>query len=832
MIEALDIHVNGIVQGVGFRPFVYRLAKRYLINGWVLNAQDGVQIHAEGDSKLLDEFVIELSENAPAAAQVKEIELKEVPLQDCKSFEIRFSDSATTQKPTLVSPDMATCDQCLHELFDPTNRRYRYPFINCTDCGPRFTILEKLPYDRPHTSMRDFIMDPLCQAEYDDPSNRRFHAQPNACFDCGPAISFIEAADANKPHDGSAEEFSVDGTIYSRLWGDTQELSDAILSRAVQMLCDGKILAVKGLGGFHLVCDAQNPEAVATLRRRKQREGKPFAVMAASVEDAAKVCFVNEVEELHLRSTQRPIVLLQKRPGVHLVEGLADCLPELGIMLPTTPLQHLLIHDFSLAKAACEQALPSLLVMTSGNIHDEPIVTDDFEACEKLGSIADAIIGNNRAILTRFDDSIIRIIHAGSAGFAQQMIRRARGFAPQPLRFSLAEGKSDKTIFATGPEQKNTFTFLRGAEAYVSQHIGDVERAEIYEAWLATKRRFEELFDLRAQAIACDAHPEYLTSKWAHEQDLPCTEVQHHHAHIASLMAEHDLHDAVCGIAFDGTGYGADGSLWGGEVLIANLKAFERFANFAYVPMPGGAAAIRHPLRMAYGALWAFDLLEHPAAQKALAPLSASVAVFEQMIDQGINTPLTSSVGRLFDAASALLGVCTDPSYEGEAAILLEAAMEGGALEPESAAAEKAMRDDLLAKERYAVAATKNVASPNSTAQDTSVVLLDAAPTFQALLDDLEAGVPIPIIARRFHEAMVSAILMAAELVRAVYDIQIVALSGGVFMNRYLIEHSIQALEQAGFTVVIHRDLPPNDGCISYGQAVVAWAQSFEESES
>ena len=913
MIEALDIQVKGIVQGVGFRPFVYRLAKKYLVNGWVLNAADGVFIHAEAESKLLDEFVIELSENPPAASRVEEVTLKEVPLEDFDSFEIRFSDAGAVEKTTLVSPDLATCDDCARELFSPNDRRFRYPFINCTNCGPRFTIIEKLPYDRTSTSMKDFPMCERCAREYGDPLDRRFHAQPDACFECGPHVSWREheglpgalgAPDADAapaspsvsggaPADADSAGASIPlgalepsapsetQTDVSRetlcaadaiaaplgpvIWGDTREESDAILARAAELLAAGKILAVKGLGGFHLVCDANNADAVALLRARKRREGKAFAVMAATTADVRRVCEVNDAEAAVLEGAQRPIVLLKKRAGAVFAPGLADKLPELGVMLPYTPLQHLLLHDFAEAIARraetggalcgsvdvtrgqvpchirnvtgylspCHKAAaaaPPLLVMTSGNIHDEPIVIDDADAYVKLFAVADAFLGNDRAIRARYDDSVVRVIKAGSAGDAVQFIRRARGFAPLPLALpeAVAEDVSRETsvrsqaILAVGPEQKNTFTLTRDAEAFVSQHIGDMENAETYDAWLAAKDRYEALFEIKPDRLACDLHPEYLASKWAHDESrargLPLTEVQHHHAHIAAVMAEHGLTDAVCGIAFDGTGYGMDGAIWGGEVLLSNLRAFERFANFAYMPMPGGAAAVKHPLRMAYGALWAFDLLEHPGAADALATLGEQADVCEQMIDRGLNTPMTSSVGRLFDAASALLGVCTNPLYEGEPAILLEAAI----TEAASAAT------DASAAERYAIAVVKNTATAESTAQDTSVVLFDAAPTFQALLDDKAAGVPTAVIARRFHDAFVQAILMAAELVRSMYDIATVALSGGVFMNRYLAEYALAALEDAGFTVAVSRDLPPNDGCVSFGQAVVAWAQENE----
>lgn len=839
MKEALFIQVSGIVQGVGFRPFVYRLAREYLITGWVLNATDGVSIHAEGEAKLLDEFVIELSERPPAASKVNQIELKEVPLEGFETFEIRFSDDHEVKRTTLVSPDLATCGDCARELFDPKDRRYRYPFINCTNCGPRFTIIEKLPYDRKSTSMKDFPQCERCAGEYADPLDRRFHAQPNACFECGPQVSWRE-------HEGG----DVTAPLTAARWGATRDESDSIFSRAAELLLDGKVVAVKGLGGFHLVCDARNPAALATLRKRKRREGKAFAVMAGSVDEVRRICAVGEAEASILEGAQRPIVLLRKRDGVPFAPGLADRLPELGVMLPYTPVQHLLMHDFS--KALAERGAGStassdagscdipLLVMTSGNIHDEPIVIDDGDACTKLFAVADAFLGNDRAIRARYDDSVLRVVRAGEAGEAVQFIRRARGYSPLPIPLpEKCVGDSGTgrrpSLFAVGPEQKNTFTLTRDAEAFTSQHIGDMENAETFDAWLWAKDRYETLFEVTPTCVVCDRHPEYLTSKWAHDQSLPVVEVQHHQAHIAAVMGEHQLEGPVCGIAFDGTGYGMDGAIWGGEVLLSNLTAFERFANFAYVPLPGGAAAVKHPLRMAYGVLWVFDLLDHPGAAGALQALGQQADICAQMIDRGLNTPVTSSVGRLFDAASALLDICTEPLYEGEPAIFLEAAMGGSSADPrwgtdgvaeESAGGDAVPADEDEAAARYAIAITKNTATTDSTAQDTSVVLLDAAATFRALLDDRVAGVPVATISRRFHDAFIRAIVQIAELVRDVYDIGTVALSGGVFMNRYLTEQVLAALEFHGFTVAVNRDLPPNDGCVSFGQAVVAWASN------
>lgn len=803
MREAFDINVHGIVQGVGFRPFVYRIAHDEGIKGWVLNGVGGVQIHAEGDQSALGRFVRRLSDEAPAAAQVREIGIDEGIDEGFDDFSIRASDQAEAQTTTLVSPDLGMCAQCEAELLDPADRRYHYPFINCTNCGPRFTIINSLPYDRPRTSMGSFEMCPDCAREYADPANRRFHAQPDACFTCGPHISWQET------HDTKIE------------WGDTLEKSDAIIDRAAAWLADGRILAVKGLGGFHLVCDATNAQAIATLRERKRRPNKPFAVMVGSLDEARTYCQVSDAEAKLMEGPVRPIVLLHKRRDASITAGLADGLDELGLMLPSTPLQRLLID-----------AAGTPLVMTSGNVHGEPIQTDDGQALYALGDIADAFVGNNRPIVERFDDSVVRVLTFDGED-ALQVIRRARGYAPRPVKLETPDASGDTSspsgtapvVFACGPEQKNTFTLLRGSEAFVSQHIGDMENADTYDAWLAGKAAYERLFDAKPQVIACDMHPEYLTDKWAAEQHetagTPLVKVQHHHAHIVSAMAENGLDEAVCGIAFDGTGYGYDGAIWGGEVLLANRRDYERFANLAYMPMPGGAAAIEHPLRMAYGLLWSLDLLDHPGAAQAIGALGSQADVCRQMIEQGINTPMTSSMGRLLDAISALLGVCTEPTYEGEAAIALEGAIGGWT---HGWNLHEGLDDD-ASMDAYHFAMLKNSATAESTAMDTSVVLLDPEPLVHAVLDDIATGVPTATISRRVHDAVVEVVVQAAQLVNAAYGISKTVLAGGVFMNRYIVEHATVALRAAGMTVVLNKDLPPNDGGVSYGEAACAAAR-------
>lgn len=825
--EALDITVKGVVQGVGFRPFVFRCAQRFHLTGWVLNALDGVTIHVEGAQNDLDCFAIALVQEAPEAANVKELELNEAPVEGFEEFEIRFSDDAEANETTLVSPDLATCDACVAELFDPENRRYHYPFINCTNCGPRFTIIDELPYDREHTSMKEFTMDEPCQTEYDDPMDRRFHAQPNACFNCGPRLGWIDV-EGMLPNE--VQQLSID----SLDWAFTSEDSDEFVDDCVKLLKAGKIVAVKGLGGYHLVCDALNAEALSALRERKHRYGKAFAVMAHSTEQARAYALISEAEAMQLESSARPIVLLRKRSDVELPLDLAGDLPELGIMLPATPLQHLIARAFD-----------GLLVMTSGNVHDDPIVIEEHEAFEQLAGIADAFLVNNRAIIERFDDSVVRVLEPAGVDPVVQVIRRARGLAPAPVKLPAQVhelGEESPELLAVGSELKNTFTITRGEEAFVSQHLGDMEHVASFDNWLETKDLYEKLFHLQPTKLACDLHPEYVLSKWARtqasERDLPLTEVQHHHAHVVAAMAENELEGPVCGIAFDGTGYGVDGAIWGGEVLLSNLTTFERFINVAYFPLPGGTQAIHHTDRCAYGVLWAFDLLEHPFAQAFFADQEQETELMTKMIEGGINTPFTSSMGRLFDAASALLGICNEPRYEGEGAILLEAEITKD-LGPDAAAelktllaeAEKTTSTlaqeavdptaELDAVERYQFGLIKNTATEQSTAQDTSVLLLDPASVFEALLDDLQAGVDKALIARRFHEAVVRAILTAAETVRALYDINIVTLSGGVFMNRYLTERALSDLQAAGFTIALNRELPPNDASVSYGQAVI-----------
>lgn len=810
----VHIHVTGIVQGVGMRPFVYREAMAHGICGWVLNAGDGVHIEAHAPADALDAFVAALSEHAPAAARIEYVEVVDLAANgwdaaDEQGFRIVASQDQTAHT-TLVSPDIATCDDCLRELFDPADRRYHYPFINCTNCGPRFTIIRSLPYDRAATSMDRFPMCPACAAEYADPLDRRFHAQPDACFDCGPHITWREAVNGDACGNSSA----------TPAVGTTREASDAIIERCVELLASGGIVAIKGLGGFHLSCDSANEQAVAELRRRKRRSNKPLAVMVRSLADTERLCHIDDAERDLLAGSIRPIVLLRRRAvcgndgdssdALVLAPSVARDLPELGVMLPYTPLQHLLL-------AAAENCGMRALVMTSGNLSEEPIETDDDLAWEHLvaAGIADALIGNDRAILSRYDDSVVRVVDG-----AIMPVRRARGYAPQPLPLPALDG-APSCVLACGPQQKATIALTREgtngeATCFVSQHIGDVENGGTFDAWNAARTRLEDLFDLAPAALACDVHPSYLSGQWAREQarkcNLPLVEVQHHHAHIASVMAEaiaagQLTTDArVLGIAFDGTGAGTDGTIWGGEFLVASLGGFERAAHLRTWALPGGAASVRDARRNAFALLSELGLLEHPGAARLLDGLDEQTrSVTATMIERGINSPRTSSMGRLFDAAAAILGICDKATYEGEPAIELEAAA-WRALSSESACP------------------TGNIAgfSVTESSRPDACHVLNSRSLIEALLEGIRAGVPAGRLALDFHIAIARSSARIAREICAREGIDTVALSGGVFMNRLLLQLLTRELKSMGLTVLVPHSVPVNDGCIAYGQAAVA----------
>lgn len=807
----VHIHVTGIVQGVGMRPFVYREAMAHGICGWVLNAGDGVHIEAHALADALDAFVAALSEHAPAAARVERVDIADLEpggwsAADEQGFHIVASQDQTAHT-TLVSPDIATCDDCLRELFDPADRRYHYPFINCTNCGPRFTIIRSLPYDRAATSMDCFPMCPECAAEYGDPLDRRFHAQPDACFDCGPHITWREAAG----------DMELGGSGATPAVGSTRETSDAIIDRCVELLASGGIVAIKGLGGFHLACNAANEQAVVELRRRKRRSNKPLAVMVRSLADTERLCHVDDAERGVLAGSIRPIVLLRRcavgegdsPDALTLAPSVAHDLPELGVMLPYTPLQHLLL-------AAAEVRGLHALVMTSGNLSEEPIETDDGLAWEHLvaAGIADALLGNDRAILSRYDDSVVRVV-----GGVVMPVRRARGYAPQPLTLPTLDAVAP-CVLACGPQQKATIALTREgtngeATCFVSQHIGDVENGETFDAWNAARTRLEALFDLTPAALACDLHPSYLSSQWAREQarkcNLPLIEIQHHHAHIASVMAEaiaagQLTTDArVLGIAFDGTGAGTDGTIWGGEFLVAGLADFERAAHLRTWALPGGAASVRDARRNAFALLSELGLLEHPGAAGLLGTLDEQTrSITTTMIERNINSPRTSSMGRLFDAAAAVLGICGQATYEGEPAIELEAAAW-------RALGGKPVRLD------------GNHTGVFTPADDSPI--LDPQPLIETLLNGIEAGAPADRLALGFHIAITHATTHIAYEICDREGLDAVALSGGVFMNRLLLKLLTHELKDAGLAVLVPHTVPVNDGCIAYGQAAIARAR-------
>ena len=749
--------MRGVVQGVGFRPFVYRLAHEHNLKGWVRNTSGNVEITVEGDEESLKNFLTDLEAKAPPLARIEKVEATFHPPKGYTKFEIRESLSQE-EKYQLVSPDIATCEDCRREIFSPTDRRYRYPFTNCTNCGPRFTIIEDIPYDRPKTTMRKFQMCPQCQQEYDDPLDRRFHAQPNACPKCGPSLALVNSN------------------------GNPVECNDAIKA-ASDLLKAGRILALRGLGGFQLACDATNEEAINLLRNRKRRPSKPLAVMVATLDDIERHCLVSPEERKLLNSPECPIVLLKWQPrSSNISPAVAPNLRYLGIMLPYTPLHHLLLR---------ESGLP--LVMTSGNLSEEPIAKDNDEALRRLGGIANYFLLHNRDIFARYDDSVYMV-----EGMPQA-IRRARGYAPYPISLPFRS----KQILACGAELKNTFCLTKEEHAFLSQHIGDMENEETLEHFENTIELYKKLFRTAPEAIAYDMHPEYLATKYALQagaaQGLSLIPVQHHHAHIVSCLVENGVKGPVIGIAFDGAGYGTDGTIWGGEFLLADWCSFQRAGHLEYVPLLGGVAAIKKPYRMALSYL--YTLLGEDLSLEGL-PISklhpATLSLLQQQLTRRINCPLTSSAGRLFDAVSALAGVREEIDYEAQAAIELE----------------------MLAPDEMGEFEGKSYPFSISEHQGTKVVKLGEL--FYAVVQDVKAQVPIPIISLKFHNTVAQMILEMCKLIAGETGITQVALSGGVFQNRLLLRLATAALQREGFSVLTHHLVPCNDGGISLGQAVIA----------
>lgn len=751
--QGLKVHIQGVVQGVGFRPFIYNLAIAHHITGWVRNTSQGVEIQVTSDPENLAAFLQAIQTQHPPLARIDHLTSERIHPSDVSSFSILSSQSQPDDFVP-IPPDISTCDDCRRELFDPANRRFRYPFINCTNCGPRFTIIQDIPYDRPLTTMAGFPMCPDCQQEYDDPTNRRFHAQPVACPACGPQLVFRSR--------NRVPKYKEDALQVARQW-----------------LQEGKILAVKGLGGYHLACDASNPRAVAELRSRKRRSQKPFAVMAFDLASIEKYCQIDPVEQDLLLSPQHPVVLLDARPDTCLAPGIAPHQNTLGFLLPYTPLHSLLLEP--------SPGFPEILVMTSGNFSEEPIAYEDEDALDRLSNLADGFLSHNRPIHIRTDDSVLRIV-AGSPYF----IRRSRGYAPDAIPLP----RSSPPLLAVGAELKNTTCLARDRYGFLSHYIGDMENYETYRSFEDGIRHFEHLFHTQPQAIVCDLHPEYLATRYAIEraaqENLPLIAVQHHHAHLTACLADNGwaTDEPVIGLTFDGTGYGSDGAIWGGEVLFGGYSGYDRAYHLKYVPLPGGNSAIRKPARMALAHLWAANLPWEPDLPPVQHLCADEQTTLKTQLEHRLNAPLTSSMGRWFDAVSALIGFCQTATYEGQAAIEMEA-----------------------------------VVDPNETGfypLPLTEGIIDPGGLLAALLQDYRAGISIPCLAARFHNSLTRLALDACLSLRSLHGCQTVALSGGVWQNRVLLTKTRRELSQAGFRVLIHRQFPPNDGGVAIGQVMAA----------
>ena len=758
-MKRAEIGITGIVQGIGFRPFIYNLAQKHLIRGWVLNNEKGVLIDAESEDGNLDRFIQDIPKLAPPLARIESFEVKYLEPLGYSTFEIRKSEEAQ-DKFVLISPDVATCDQCLSELFSPKNFRYRFPFVNCTLCGPRFTIIQDIPYDRRKTTMAPFIMCPVCQKEYEDPLDRRFHAQPNACPACGPSLHL---------EDREGKEVSGDPIV-----------------KTLDLLSKGRIVAIKGLGGFHLACDAKNQDAVSSLRSRKFREDKPFAVMCQNIDEVKEHCEVNEEEEKLLLSVERPILILRRRGNSPIAHAVAPYQDTLGVMLPYSPLHHLLLNGPL-----------KTLVMTSGNVSDEPISYKNEEAFRRLSNIADYFLFHNREIHMRCDDSVTRIFDG-----KPYILRRSRGYVPFPIKLSFPL----EMILACGGELKNTFCLTRGQYAFLSHHIGDLENLETLTSFEEGIEHFKRLFYIEPKAVVYDLHPDYLSTQYALSiPDIPKIGVQHHHAHIVSAMAENGIDGDVIGVSLDGTGFGLDGAVWGGEFIKANLRDFDRLAHLKKVPMPGGSMAIKEPWRMAM--VYLFDAFEEEATKLKIDLMKRidfqKWEILKQAIKKKVNTPLTSSMGRLFDAVSSLLSIRDEVHYEGQAAIEME------------------MMADHGVKEEY----------PFRKHEDEGSMVIDSTELIRGVVRDLTDGLPASKISGKFHRTIFRMIVETCETIRSKKKLNEVVLSGGVFQNLFLLSLVTEELKRSGFDVYTHHLVPPNDGGISLGQAVIAHMKLFEGSD-
>jgi hydrogenase maturation protein HypF len=770
----LKIVSHGAVQGVGFRPFVYRLATEMKLQGWISNSAQGVFIEVEGAKEVLDRFLLRLQKEIPPRAFIQSLEFSFLDPIGFKKFEIRASD-ATGAKTTIILPDIATCPDCLKEIFSPSNRRYLYPFTNCTNCGPRFSIIEALPYDRPNTSMKKFEMCPECRTEYENPLDRRFHAQPNACPKCGPQLQLWDTGGKK-----SAKQH------------------DALL-QAANAIEAGKIVAVKGIGGFHLMTDARNDEAINRLRERKHREEKPFALMFPSLKMVKQVCKVSDLEERLLMSPESPIVLIERitnqseiqNPKSEIASSVAPNNPYLGCMLPYSPLHHILMGQLGFP-----------VVATSGNLSDEPICTDEYEALERLHGIADVYLVHDRPIVRHVDDSIVRVMMG-----RELVIRRARGYAPLPITVKTQHAVS---LLAVGAHLKNTIALTSDSNVFISQHIGDLETKESLDAFHCVVTDFQTMYNCKPEYIVCDLHPDYLSSKFARSTGIPLLEVQHHGAHVASCMAENQLEGEVLGVSWDGTGYGLDGTIWGGEFLLATKTSFERVATFRPFRLPGGEKAIKEPRRTALGMLYELfgdDVFRRQDLPTLHAFTPAELELINQMLLKKVNAPVTTSVGRIFDAVASLIGLQQRVNYEGQAAMELEF-----------------LTAQSKTKESYAFTIDdrrmliENPITKLENENQKSLNIIDWSLLISGILEDVRHNTISPIIATKFHNTLVEIIIAVAKKIGQPR----VVLSGGCFQNRYLTERAVKRLQEEEFRPYWHQRVPPNDGGIALGQLYTA----------
>ena len=805
-LSGARIHITGIVQGVGFRPFIFGLATRLGLTGWVRNTSAGVDIQVDGTTELLQSFITNLRKDTPPLARIDDLSSEQCLATGFTSFTIIHSEPVVGAFQP-ISPDVSICPDCLKELLDPKDRRYRYPFINCTNCGPRFTIITDIPYDRPNTTMAPFKMCPDCQVEYENPLDRRFHAQPVACPNCGPEVwleSYNQESMINE-QDHSIINPPTPTTQLSEI-----ARGDHAIRKTQLLLSEGKVVAIKGLGGFHLACDATNTKAVATLRERKQRVDKPFALMMPDLETIEAHCYISTTEREWLQSRQRPIVILQRRVESNISPEVAPQQKTLGVMLPYTPLHYLLLsnsHESHLG----DRPLPTVLVMTSGNLSEEPIATDNDEARQRLFTLADAFLLHDRSIHTRCDDSVVRegLVESGSGSSKTaniMILRRSRGFAPTPLQLSW----NMPPLLATGAELKNTFCLTHDQYAFLSHHIGDLENYETLRSFEEGIAQFEHMFRVQPEAIAYDLHPNYLSTRYAlsrcEKQNLPALGVQHHHAHIAACMAENGLEDdqPVIGVAFDGTGYGDDGAIWGGEfLLVGNYPKigrsdqpgeYRRVAHLSYVPLPGGDMAIRNPARIALAHLWQAGLEWEPELTCVSTLSNEERLALHTQLENRLNTPLTSSMGRLFDAVASLAGIRQQVNYEAQAAIELE-----------------------------------TIGDPDETGSyelelhtEDQVIQIDPTHLIRNIVQELHDGASLGQISTRFHNSVVKMVLEICLQLKKDFGINKIALSGGVWQNMTLFRKTVQLLVKNSFNVYYHRLVPPNDGGLALGQAVVA----------